>query len=61
MDKSMSLLDDNDSLEDPFTFGAENIWKDIMQDEIIYMERKRNSYIENFKYQENLIKCTPAN
>lgn len=30
MDKSMSLLDDNDSLEDPFTFGTETIWKDIM-------------------------------
>lgn len=33
----ISLLDDfgeDDSLEDPFAFGTENIMKDIMQDEL---------------------------
>ena len=36
-DDDISLLDDfgeDDSLEDPFAFGTENIMKDIMQDEL---------------------------
>lgn len=36
-DDNISLLDDfgeDDSLEDPFAFGTENIMKDIMQDEL---------------------------
>jgi hypothetical protein len=36
-DDFISLLDDfgdDDSLEDPFVYGTENIMKDIMQDEL---------------------------